>query len=841
MSLTISLGHKVDTGKAEAIQPFDGVEDLSAALEQHTGIEAWWSPHVWKDNQRKKTAWLSASGVALDIDSDGHKALTDEEHSKLSAALEQAGATLYHNTPAGARAVFLFSEQNTDAAVQSNLTKRLAHLTTQALHDAGVDFAQVDGAAQDLGRLLYAPNAFAKKVQRQAEIEVFDAENSASAEQLLDALGDMDLVQEEAAAPVVTVQKTRGGSAFARAAQAFNDAHPIDFTTRTCPICGHNDCFGPLAVDENKWFCFSEDHNNNSTGEKGRHSGGGWWGDALDLEANKLGKNRAQVLIEVGLLQPYEQNDALRVSKPGDPWAKPQELVSKIAPQPYPLEALPETIRAAVEEVQGFVKAPLAMVASSALGAVSLTTQAHYDVARDAKLSGPTSLFLLVLGQSGERKSTVDRHFISAIEEYEAEERKKARQEEKEYEHRLGVWDLEVKKNAKSLQATKLKSDDKAQLKDEHRGLLLSKPEPPRIPRLIFLDVTPEELARSLSKNWPTGGIVTAEGGIVFGSHGMGKDSIMRNLSQLNALWSDEGLRIDRKTTENLMVKGVRLSISVQIQASVLRDFLEQAGTLARGSGFLARFLFSWPESTQGTRYYSNPPENTPALAAFNSRQSQLLQEAAPINEEGALEPRTLPLSKEAKNTWVSFHNSIEEELGPGGDLIDVADVASKAADNAARVAALFHVFEGAPSTAITEHTMINASKVVAWHLNEARRFFGEVAQPPDLADASSFENWLVKYARAHSTSRIPKSAAQKSGPNKLRSKEKMEKALTVLQSLDRARLEKGEGRAQFIALNPSVAAAVIEVIAVEDEKKESLTAKTAKTATASLGGNVYQ
>ena len=40
--------------------------------------------------------------------------------------------------------------------------------------------------------------------------------------------------------------------------------------------------------------------------------------------------------------------------------------------EPYPLDALPTLIREAVAEVQAFVKAPIPLVAASALSAVSL-------------------------------------------------------------------------------------------------------------------------------------------------------------------------------------------------------------------------------------------------------------------------------------------------------------------------------------------------------------------------------------------------------------------------------------------------------------------------------------
>ena len=93
-------------------------------------------------------------------------------------------------------------------------------------------------------------------------------------------------------------------------------------------------------------------------------------------------------------------------STTNDGWPDPLLLTAKIEPKPYPLDALPDTLRAAVEEVRAFTKAPIPLVASSALAALLLAAQAHADVKRAEKLCGPVGLFLLTIADSGERKST---------------------------------------------------------------------------------------------------------------------------------------------------------------------------------------------------------------------------------------------------------------------------------------------------------------------------------------------------------------------------------------------------------------------------------------------------
>ena len=62
-----------------------------------------------------------------------------------------------------------------------------------------------------------------------------------------------------------------------------------------------------------------------------------------------------------------------------------------------------------------------------------------------------------------------------------------------------------------------------------------------------------EALAHALATGWPSGGVLSAEAGAVFGAHGMGQHTILRNLALLNVLWDsgemaiNPALLVDRK------------------------------------------------------------------------------------------------------------------------------------------------------------------------------------------------------------------------------------------------------------------------------------------------------
>ena len=526
--------------------------------------------------------------------------------------------------------------------------------------------------------------------------------------------------------------------------------------------------------------------------------------DFNDL-ATLHGLDAVSVVIEAAIQQAVAPT--LLPALPHDSWPDPLPLVAHVAPQPYPLDALPDIIRAAVEEVQGFTKAPIAMVAASALAAVSVAVQAHHDVQRAEKLEGPVSLFLLTIADSGERKSTCDGFFVKAIQEYEAEQAEKATPLIEAYEAEKKVWLARTTGVSDRIRLLAKQGKPTDEFARDLLSLEAEKPEAPRVPKLLRGDDTPENLAFVLARQWPSAGVLSSEAGLVLGSHGMGQDSIMRNLALLNTLWDGGTHTVGRRTSESFTVRGARLTMGLQVQEATLQSFFDRSKGLARGTGFLARFLVSWPESTQGSRPFTDPPATWPKLAAFHQRVADRLNRTATIDAEGALSPPLLALATDTKSAWVTFHDAIEANLRIGGELHDVRDVASKTADNAARLAALFQAFCSPCSSSnrqVTVEYMESAGRIAAWHLNESRRFFSELALPSDTADSARLDAWLLRYCQREQVQQVPMRTVQQNGPSALREKAVIETAMRELNNLGRARFE-GEKRKHIIQVNPAL------------------------------------
>jgi putative DNA primase/helicase len=278
----------------------------------------------------------------------------------------------------------------------------------------------------------------------------------------------------------------------------------------------------------------------------------------------------------------------------------------------------------------------------------------------------------------------------------------------------------------------------------------------------------------------------------------------MRNLALLNVLWDGGEIAIDRRSKPSFRLRDRRLTFGLMVQPEALRGFLDRAGTLPRGSGFIARFLIAWPASTQGTRGYRMAPGSMPAVERFGLRISELLDTPLTTHADGGLQPIDLALSPTAHAAWVQAHDRIERALAAGGDFADIRDVAAKAAENVARLAALLHTLTHGPGGVIDAEAIHAAATVIGWHLREARRLLSDLDTPNDLVAAIRLDAWLIAEARRSGDHRIPTPRVYQFGPGCVRDAKAMKAALGLLAERGRARMEE-DGKRRFVVVSPAL------------------------------------
>ncbi|HHF7373784.1 YfjI family protein [Legionella pneumophila serogroup 1] len=476
-------------------------------------------------------------------------------------------------------------------------------------------------------------------------------------------------------------------------------------------------------------------------------------------------------------------------------WGQPIPLSPILAPDcPYPVDTLPSIVRKAVVDYQQYGQQPLPLIACSALANMSLSCQSLANVARDNYLISPVSLYFLIASGSGTRKTAADNVFSKAARHWETLIRKRREPEVLSALTQHQVWQMEKDSLFSQIKRATHTGEDSDYAKEMLDELIHQEPEIPLQPTLYFEDATQEALAIHLAQGWPSASLWSDEAGIILGSHSM-QGNPTRFVALLNRLWDGKTFTAHRKTTQGFTIENRRLTLNLMMQPLILQQLTKQASGISRQSGFLARCLMAYPANSMGNRFYQEPPASLHSLTHYEQRVTACLNQSEQLSHQGCIQLPLLKMSVAAKQQWILFFNAVEAGLKPQGQWVDVVDFASKAAENTARLAALFHLFEGRHGDISVEHTE-NAIEIISWHLQEARRIMPTETVSLQFSDALKLMDWFIEKNISSTTLRT----IQQLSP--LRDKIKRDQAVELLVEHNQIRIVKS-GSKTMVEVNP--------------------------------------
>jgi hypothetical protein len=453
----------------------------------------------------------------------------------------------------------------------------------------------------------------------------------------------------------------------------------------------------------------------------------------------------------------------------------PQPLVREIPPgAPYPVQAL-GPLRAAVDAVQGATQAPVAIPAASALAVASLAVQGHADV---ETLGGtrPTSLYLLTVARSGERKSSCDAPMLAALRDFEKEQARAQRDAFASWQNAHALWKGE---RGRVLDEAKKGKGEKRTAAQADLHALGPEPEAPPSTDRTCSEPTFEGLTKLFAHGQPSLGLFSDEGGQFLGGHAMNTDNRQKTVAALNDIWQGNPIRRTRAGDGALTLYGRRLAVHLMAQPLVAHAFM--ADPLAEGTGFLARFLISEPPSTIGTRLHANALRDPLALAGFDARLREILETPLPMDAETReLHPRTLRLSAEARELLVRFADAVEVAQAPGGNLSHVTAAASKSAEQACRIAGVLTLWRDLQAPAVEAGDMANGIALAQFYLSEAARLADAATVSAETDKAEKLRRWLLE---SWPHGEITSAEVVNKGPNALRESPKAHAALRMLET----------------------------------------------------------
>jgi len=447
-----------------------------------------------------------------------------------------------------------------------------------------------------------------------------------------------------------------------------------------------------------------------------------------------------------------------------------------LAPVPYPLDAFLVIARETGFELIRNVQAPDAMVGMALINAISMACQGLIDVKLPTGQVRPVSQNLLIVAESGERKSTLASLLLAPFREADTRAIMTHGFKMAKYQAELDAWQAKNKGLRRAITKASSKGEGTDVLDTELAEHAKLKPTVPRLRYFLRQDITAKAIMEALQGDGESIAITTDEGHMLFQS------AAMSHLGLLNRLWdSPEVLPLDRAGKEQILAMNPRVSVSIMTQKAPLQAYLEKRGSVAKGSGHWARYLIGWPTSTQGYRWVNPSEQLWEHLPIFHARISELLVEYQTMIESGKVERELIEFSDDAKARWFALAAETERMLREGEYLSDINDFASKVMEILARLAAAMHYFVGEGGK-VTLDTLERAFAIIRWHVEEYKHLFSpQFVVPQDQIDAQAIANYL----RLHlwlgpsSDTFVPKNHVRRNGP--VRDKARLNDALELL------------------------------------------------------------
>ena len=433
-----------------------------------------------------------------------------------------------------------------------------------------------------------------------------------------------------------------------------------------------------------------------------------------------------------------------------DDIASPIPFVLELPPVEWPTCALPDGMREAAQAIADHAQAPLPLAGFAVVSAVSHIAQRIADAERPTGGAMPSSLFALVLADSGDRKSECFRLAALPIEQAEHKKRQEHRQS---CERILN-------------QAHGLKKPDKD-------AMLASIPSDPRT---LFCEGTVEAIARAfINDGMPAMSLSTDEGGQFFGGYSMTSDT-KANACGMTRLFDGKGIERNRIGADSGsgFRFGVRFSLFIAAQPVTVREAL--ADPLLRGQGLLPRFLFAAPESIAGSRLInrerlSRKPEHDQRLKDYWRTLTKLEETPWKTDLHESLELLVAKLDDEAQDIWMDYYNHFEKQIHPTGELTCIKAFVSRGGELARRLATIYavwrHFSDDTPTLLVDGTDMKRACLLVEYSMKEWLRLQGGQRLSEVERDAYALLKFMQKKPERWQC--ISRSIIAQYGPSSLR------------------------------------------------------------------------
>ena len=442
-----------------------------------------------------------------------------------------------------------------------------------------------------------------------------------------------------------------------------------------CELCGHHDNL-MYAPETNTFYCFSKDVG----------------GTIIDYLCHAEGLTTAQAIHKLK----YE------LSSPQ--WVTPKPF-DEIKLPSFPVRALPAPLCDWVQAVAENTETPVDMAAVSALAVLSCALQGKFKVHAKSGYNEPLNLYILIIANSGERKSPIVQLMTRPIYRYEDRENQDRKNAIENERAKLSSWKKQI-----DLLEREGNASEAAKLRVQYRELENNRT---RLLRLIADDITPEALTSLLAENGGIMTILSTEGGLFDTLAGRYTNNI--SIDTLLKSYSGDRIRVDRKGRESETINNPVLTMLLSVQDNVLEGLMRNEAFRSRG--LTGRMLYCKPKSKVGTRHFDTP--DLPKTMEIEYMKLILSLLKIPVPPNGC--PQEIRLSPKAYRCVKDFFDWVEPKLPH--ELEHMDGWGGKFVGTTLRIAGLLHCVQhgaAAGKVAISSDTITNAIKIGRYFLKHA-------------------------------------------------------------------------------------------------------------------------
>ena len=474
-----------------------------------------------------------------------------------------------------------------------------------------------------------------------------------------------------------------------------------------CEICGHHDNL-MYVFDTNTFCCRSKDVG----------------GSIIDYLIHAEGLTKAEAIHKLK----YE------LTEPD--WKSPIPFDEVELPS-FPVNVLPSPLDKWVSDVAENTQTPVDMAASCLLAVLSCALQGKFAVEPNKGYCEPLNLYILLIANSGERKSAVVHRMTEPVFRYEKKENERRGQS-------IAQEDAELERLKSQAATLKQKGDhgEAAALMEQYHQLERNRT---KELRMIADDVTPEAMTSMLAENSGILTIISTEGGLFDTLAGRYSNTL--SIDTILKAYSGDRIRVDRKGRESEVIDNPLLTMLLSAQEDVLQGLMQN--TAFKSRGLTARILYSKPKSRIGTRTCDVPDFSDKAAVSYQKLIMTLLN--IPLPDNGIV-PK-IRLAPDARKKISDFFDWLEPRLA--GELGNMGGWAEKFIGNTLRIAGLLHCVQNKEKSgdiALSGDTMRRAIKIARYFLKHAKHAYSTMGMNQTLHGAKRIISKLQEQSETELT-----------------------------------------------------------------------------------------